>query len=47
MGSFGEFFSKQEKKDFLVSFRYFAPFFKIKIIKLVTSRPRHFIGRHL
>jgi hypothetical protein len=31
MGCFGEFFSKQgEKKKKMVSFRYFAPFFKIK-----------------
>jgi hypothetical protein len=25
----------------------FPPFFEIKIIKLATSRPLHFLGRHL
>jgi hypothetical protein len=26
---------------------FFSPFFEINKIKLATSRPRHFLGRHL
>jgi len=44
----GEFFSKKgnispKNRDL----KGFSPFFEIKIIKFVTSRPRHFLGRHL
>lgn len=26
---------------------FFSPFFEIKKLKLATSRPRHFLARHL
>ncbi len=26
---------------------FLAQFFEIKVIKLATSRPRHFLGHHL
>jgi hypothetical protein len=39
-------FSKNEEKyeNFGISW---GPFFEIKVIKLVTPRPRHFLGCHL
>jgi hypothetical protein len=42
----GLYFSENEKKKIAI-FRDFIPFLKIKIIKLSTCRPRHFLGHHL
>ncbi len=46
---FLDFFSENEKQhEKIASFRdFFSPFFEITIIKVVTPRPRHFLGRHL
>jgi hypothetical protein len=44
----GEMFpEKQEKQEKKKKEKIFSPFLEIKIIKLATSRRRHFLGRHM
>jgi hypothetical protein len=38
-------FEKKKNENFVVFCDFFLPFLEIKLIKLVTSRPRHVLGR--
>jgi len=45
LGDFLKFQKMKEKHKILVNFTgLFLPIFEIKIIKLVTCRPKHFLG---
>ncbi len=45
----GEIFFRKcgKQENFVIFEHYFRHFFEIKLFKLVTSRARHFPGRHL
>jgi hypothetical protein len=45
-GNLANFLFKMKKRK-IVIIRDFSPYFEIKIIKLATSRPTHFLGCHL